>query len=381
MGKESVVIYFSIIVLLVYLAKRASLVTIKKRQTNNKEPFFTAPTFLLISIFTIFCAIRYNVGTDYPRYLSAYETGRAFTERYEPLYRALSYLLYKFNANVAVFFGLWALLQIVLYLYAFKNQKKLYPYLVYFLFTNGLFLSWMNGIRQDLSSCMVLPALIFIVERRPKPYMITCVLASLFHVSALILLILYPLLGYRQWFKNNTIPIILVVIALATNYSLANNIRQLDAAIGAYAILFDRDAVDYYMLMESMEEKSGMGLGMLVRLLFYISIILYSRELKSFYKNSFFEQIIYPLFILGVFFKYAIPVGAVIISRPFRFFSFFTTIALVYFVYYLMNSKSNMGKLYGVAIIVISLVLFLAPMINASPDDSFILYQTIFDNL
>ena len=83
-----------------------------------------------------------------------------------------------------------------------------------------------------------------------------------------------------------------------------------------------------------------------------------------------------------MFFKYAIPVGAVIISRPFRFFSFFTTIALAYYVYYLFNAKKvAYGKIYAITIIVVSLVLFLAPMVNANPNESYILYQTIFNNL
>lgn len=382
MGNESAVIYFSIIVLLVYLAKRASLVTIKKRQTNNNETFFTAPTFLLISIFTIFCAIRYNVGTDYPRYLSAYETGRAFTDRFEPLFRGISYILYKLKAHVVFYFGTWSLLQIVLYLYAFKDKKELYPYLVFFLFTNSLFFSWMNGIRQDLSSCIVLMGLSYILKEKTACYIITCIIASLFHISAILLIVLYPLLNRKIWFSSSiSIPIILIIIALAINFSLGSNILQLESIVSAYSSLFDRDVVDFSMILEGIEEKKNMGLGMIARLIFYISIILHHRQIKYYFNSQYFDKIVYPLFIAGVFFKYAIPAGAVIIARPFRFFSFFTTIALAYYVYYLFNSKYSVNKMYGIVIVIISLVLLLAPMLNVEQDYSYTLYQTIFGNL
>lgn len=383
MNVESIIIYTSLIGILMFLSKRASIVSGNIRNIRNvyNERFLSFPLFLLIAVFTVFCAIRYNVGTDYPRYLSAFQTGRITTERFEPLFRIISSFLYDIKADVSLFFGLWAFLQIVFFLYAFKSQKELYPYLIFCLFTNNLFFSWMNTIRQDLSTCILLPCMFFILEKKPVYYFLSCVVAASIHVSALLLLLLYPLLYQRKWFEKNLLPIIIVIIAVVANFVLSDNIRGLDSIVASYSSLLGWNEVDYYSIMEGMQKREGMGIGMVARLVFFISIILSSRKIKDYFKSQFFDQIVYPLFVAGVFFKYLIPVGAIILSRPFRFFTFFTTIALAYYIYFLFHSKFLYEKVYGTLIMAIQLVFFLVPLYYANPNDSYTLYQTIFKNL
>src|SRR5690554_4193783 len=93
------------------------------------------------------------------------------------------------NVHFSIYFGFLAFLQLFFIYRAFKDQRYLYPFLGIVILFGPEFLSWMNGIRQMLAATMFVFAIQFIQKRQLWKYVGTIVLASLFHTSAIVLLV------------------------------------------------------------------------------------------------------------------------------------------------------------------------------------------------
>ena len=110
--------------------------------------------WISVLIFTVFCAIRYNVGVDYLSYLNEYNyvlLGSGFSRDFEPAFEAITKVLASSGCHFSIYFGIWSLLQIGILYYAMKNEKNIIPFLCFTLFCSGIFFMWMNGIRQSIA--------------------------------------------------------------------------------------------------------------------------------------------------------------------------------------------------------------------------------------
>lgn len=85
---------------------------------------------------------------------------------------------------------------IVLFKYSRMIELSLYVYI-----TGGLFLVSMNGIRQVLAAAIAFAATKFLIEGNWIKYFLVILFASLFHLSALILLPIYFLVRFKAWSK------------------------------------------------------------------------------------------------------------------------------------------------------------------------------------
>ncbi|KHE69245.1 EpsG family protein [Halobacillus sp. BBL2006] len=99
------------------------------------------------------------------------------------------------------------LIVIVLYKYSRLLELSLYVYI-----TGGLFLVSMNGIRQVLAAGIAFTALKYIMNGNWKRYTVIILIASLFHLSALILLPIYFLVQFKAWSKATVALLIFAVV-------------------------------------------------------------------------------------------------------------------------------------------------------------------------
>lgn len=95
------------------------------------------------------------------------------------------------------------LIVIVLYHYSRFIELSLYVYI-----TGGLFLVSMNGIRQLLAAAIAFVAIKYLLNGTFMKYAFIILLASTFHLSALILLPIYFLVRFKAWSKMTVVVII-----------------------------------------------------------------------------------------------------------------------------------------------------------------------------
>ena len=95
----------------------------------------------------------------------------------------------------------------VLYKYARMFELSVYVYI-----TGGMFLVSMNGIRQSLAAAIIFAATKYLFERNTKAFILVVLLASTFHQSALVLIPIYFMAGFKAWTKSTALLLLCSVV-------------------------------------------------------------------------------------------------------------------------------------------------------------------------
>jgi hypothetical protein len=369
----------------VYTAKRNSP-HLTSAGLLAKSSFWRLETVFPLLLFAVVFGMRYDVGTDHLNYLEAY-LWKEHVGKNDILFNLLSEIGWKLNLHYAVYFAIIAFIQVFFFFYAFKDERYLFPFLVFFLFTNGEWLNWMNVIRQSLAMCIWIFSLKYIEEKKFLKYLLWGIVAFFFHKSAIILLVFYPILrNGKDYFKSIPLQLILIAAAFAFQVLFSGIIIKFEPIIAYYMNLLGGDlyrSYDMERLMSSYKESTGTGLAYLFKIILNVGIILYSKKLKLFYNSKRFN-IVYFFFIIGIITTYMFPVGFISFTRPFRYFYIFQSIMYAYFLYYLYKTKIK-NTTYGTThaliyygLIVIFLGVFYLSIITSNDDNSF-WYQFYFD--
>lgn len=142
---------------------------------------------------------RYGVGTDYFNYVTIFNTHVTMDfERYvesnglaELGYFALEKISYALTGDVRLVFIVTSLLVVTFFYLGLKKYKLQYPGLVFFLYLLTIFPTTMNAVRQGVAMSIMFYAFTFILDKKPLKYTLLTLTASLFHISALLLLPFY----------------------------------------------------------------------------------------------------------------------------------------------------------------------------------------------
>ncbi|MDL2227874.1 EpsG family protein [Bacteroidales bacterium OttesenSCG-928-K03] len=348
---------------------------------NNKS-FKSYQILIPLLLFSIVFGMRYDVGVDYISYLEAYLWKEDFSKN-EFLFSLITNLSNYLNLHFVIYFSILAFIQVFFFFYAFKKEVYLFPLLIFFLFTNGEIMSWMNIIRQSLAMCIWIYSIKYIEQKALWRYLFLGLIAYFFHRSAIILFIFYPLLrNGRDYFKNIPLQLILLASALIIKELFFSLIMNFIDFIDFYLSLLGTDMYErsYNIdgLLESFTTSSGTGLAYIWKLVINVVIILFSVKLKKYYNSRWFN-IVYFFFFMGLITFYIFPEGAISFTRPFRYFYIFQSIMLAYFIYYLSKSNSLNNRILMIVIIISFLGIFYLNQIT-SDENSHLWYQFFFQH-
>jgi hypothetical protein len=148
-------------------------------------------SFVILIFFSIF---RFDVGADYSAYynmLSHYNVTEI--ERMEPLSRLLIYISIwvKWPPAFFILFGLPTYLFIY---YAIKKSNNIKS--GFFIYLAFLWLASLDTTRQGLAVAITFYGFYYLRKKNILKYSLLCLLASLFHYSALICILFYPIYWY-----------------------------------------------------------------------------------------------------------------------------------------------------------------------------------------
>lgn len=382
---QSILVYsllLGIMMFFFYLASYKKQTINFYNNTNHTISFKSYQILIPLFLFSIVFGMRYDVGVDHLAYLEAYIWNLDVSKN-EFLFQLITNLSNNLNLHYVLYFSILAFIQVYFFYLAFKKEIYLFPLLTLFIFTNGDIMFWMNGIRQALAMCIWIYSLNFIVDRKLRKYMLLGMIAFLFHRSAIILFVFYPILvNGRDYFKSIPLQLILLASAFAIKEVFFDIIMYFSAAIDFYISLLGADMYErsYNIdnLLESFKESSGTGLAYIFRIVINVVIILYSLKLKKYYNSRWFN-IIYFFFFIGLLTSYMFPIGAISFTRPFRYFYIFQSIMLAYFVYYLYKIKSLNNIILMIITIVSFLGIFYLSQIT-SDENSHLWYQFFFQH-
>lgn len=150
--------------------------------------------YLSFFILVIFSSLRFDIGMDFMNYyfsIDDFKEGKALF-LFEPLNMVIIDMINYFDMNKQIFFIIYAIFTLLGIFYFIKKLSPSKELSVFIFVTAGIFyFSTFNGLRQWMAISIVLIGLVKLIEKKNIEFFLYVFLASLFHLSALIALLLF----------------------------------------------------------------------------------------------------------------------------------------------------------------------------------------------
>jgi len=353
MDFQTCFVYFSLILCMLLFAKRSvSLAKTGKHITVTNYTFF-----IPILVFSLVIGLRYMVGIDYERYLMLIEDGASdfYFQSIEPVYQYLILFIEKHSLHFSFFFILSAFIQIFFFYKAFDRPLLfLLPWAIP-LFIMTEIGSLENGVRHFTALLIFFYSLKHIKNQKLVYYIITVLLASLFHKSVLICFPLYFFTG-REIIKSVYLRFGLVLFFLLASSFLRGQLLSISAQL--IVVLGYGNYLDADKLVET-------GLGIyVIWIVNFILIGFYPKLKDTYHKNGFL--IYWNIFYIGLLLKPLLDYIQVF-SRMNWYFYKFRFLIIAFLLHYLFHHRKNpVNMFFFVFVLLIMIVLFIYNIIIGS---------------
>ena len=253
-------IYTSILILGAILA-----VCVEFSKTKDTEIIFR---FLLFIVFLLPAIFRYDIAADYSEYKRIYDSN-LFFDYAEPGFSFICFILKKLSLS-----SFWMFFTIAFITYFsicfFIKKQNFFLFIVFYIAYYGYFNTY-DQIRQALALPFIIFSFYACEKRKYIKTIFFVLIATLFHLSSLVFLILIPLCSIKI---NKKIRYVLVIVIslLFLKIDFASFITRFYENTGfRYLGLF----------VNSLEKKSSIGFGLLLKLVYPIGYIYFNEHSKN----------------------------------------------------------------------------------------------------
>ena len=317
-------------------------VYIVKKQLNIKDIFI--PLIFLV----IFGTIRSNtVGTDSEMYSRVFTDNISaesfvFDPRLEIGYSTLVYFIQSIDKEYYLLFLFTSLIIVFNNLVSIRKYSRDFVLSVYLYICLGFYTFYFNTLRQAIAMSILMLGINFLINKKLFSYLFIVLLASLFHRSALIMLLFYVIVHY-------------IKIRIELKAILAFTISTL---ISSSVLIYMASVNDKYSSYVESSDKAGGYSYILLYALIALIFLYFGRKIRTIDKEyKIFEQIyvcgicfciplillgtnpsgpkrvvyyflMYLIFIFPIFFKY---------YKSLSIKTFFCIFVFLYFVYITYN--------------------------------------------
>lgn len=308
-------------------------VTVYLFLVEKYKPSFLSflPAFI---IYFLVAGLQYNVGTDYMAYFYTFSGDMSlYLKKSEYLFYYLVEFLNYLNLPPQSLFLSISFIQSVLIFYYFKLIKKdnviLWLFFITFFCITNIYNNQLNGIRQYVVVCFV-PILTLVLYRKKIGLYIALVfICTLFHSSAVFLIILIPIrIFLRKMYKKSFFIFLIMPGFFIFSTSFIDE-------------LITRFLPNYLHYLDTVYSE-GVGIESYFTKLYYLPGIIYfyynySKVKKHSVKHTYFDFMI-VVFSL-TYWMFILSTELAIASRIFVYFLFFYT-----FPFYFLLRKLYIGK-------------------------------------
>lgn len=186
-------------------------------------------TVIGLSIPIAVASLRYYVGTDYGTYLYIHEllSNLNFFEylslednNIEPGYYALIQVVNLIGLESWFSLAVSSAITIIVAYIAIKKLAPQSTAIAFFLYLTILLPFTFNGVRQGIAMSLIMLALSYALTSKPVKYTFSVLLASMFHLSALLMLPLYFIRKFTAGKKLDGTFALLVIMVISIGVSL-----------------------------------------------------------------------------------------------------------------------------------------------------------------
>lgn len=278
---------------------------IEKITINRKA--FIIPCIALIT----FATLRdYTIGTDTPTYTRFFRNAidvnyYIFDPRIEYGYQFFVYILLHISKQYYILFLASSLVIVPSTLYIIKKYSVNYFLSVFIYITFAFYTFYFNTIRQGLAIAISMLGLYFFIHKKDIPYIIVILIASTFHISSLIMLLIYFLVHY-------------VKIRIEIKALIAFLITSIGIKFIVEFMASDNDRYSHYT-----EQAENAGGYLLMSFYIILAFFIYFNG-KYLRNNNEFYRVLEQTFIMGLALVIPIVMLGTDPSGPQRILYFFT---------------------------------------------------------
>lgn len=198
------------------------MITSNAIQKNKGQKSVKWLLAILIVGMSLFIGFRFYVGTDYASYYRTYfrYSRMSWGELIrvdDPALRIIAKLSSYLVDSPITMFTIAAFIFCTLFVTSIYKYTERFCYSMFLFVCSGTFLDAFNGVKQASAIAIIFFGLRFIKERQFVKYLITILIATLFHSTAILMILLYWLFDIKTT-PFNIILIIIISIVLASSY-------------------------------------------------------------------------------------------------------------------------------------------------------------------
>lgn len=290
---------------------------------RNKKQYRWIPFVVLTSLLFL----RYDSVSDYFAYVRIYDDIKTTGETYSQVEPAWIFVNKIFSYVPMGWFFLFAISSILPLLMSVKYLEKYNIPIIgtFLIFILQYYFYFDNILRQCISISIFMFSMRFIYERKLLKYLVYNTVGVLFHTSAIITLLLYPLMVFSEkiTLKKTTIIIILIATYLAF--------------IGSSVLIINTGMEQLLGMSKDLEYEiiySGAGLSYLFYALLSTLPLLHFNQ-----KNVAFKPILYVSFFAGILTLFCSNID--VLRRLFLYLFIFQIIAISLYLKDLMIQKKT----------------------------------------
>lgn len=209
---------------------------------SMSNPWFA---LAVAAVLTSVAAFRWRVGVDYDTYVSLYRTRyttaplRELKFWDEPGIVVIAKVAERINGDYATMFALASLITVGLSVWTFYRTSPKFGYAILLYIISTTWQSSFNGVRQFLACSILFAGHQLILERKFFRYLLVVLFASLFHISAVVAILLYWVPRRRMGFFLGVALIVTAAVSVSLYDALGqvfNWTKQEDVTAGAYFV-------------------------------------------------------------------------------------------------------------------------------------------------
>lgn len=204
----------------------------------HKGKFALRYRYLGIFILLLLSVLRYDIGADYENYANSIQSLAYYcknftlkemllsTSRYEPSYLLFVWLFRDTQHAYIFVLGIFSIITIFFYYKALRDSGHKLFWGIFAIIAFSILFNSYNGVRQAVSYSIFLYCVKFLSPEsiNIRKYVLYVILATLFHYSAIILLIVIPLMSFKSHIRIYLVTII--ILYLGAIFGILGSLRD-----------------------------------------------------------------------------------------------------------------------------------------------------------
>lgn len=298
-------------------------------------------TILLLIQLIIVASVRsYGVGTDTLNYKQYYEEiyntniyEYFLMYRLEPLYILYNKLLSLISSNPRLLLIANSIIIYPVIVKTFYKYSRIVWFSFFLYFALGFFNMSLNISRQWLAISIIISSYPYIVNRKPYKFFFRVLVASLFHCTAILFVITYPLLKYKISFKY-----LVTMLACCTIFSVILLPTILGFVLGRFYSIYEMSSQGGYGMLGLLLITTVGGLILKPKvtsdfdsLLYNMMIIACVLQIISLSFSIFVRVVLYWQFIMTLFIPMVVARQTNLVFKNILVFSIVVLASLYYF--------------------------------------------------